>query len=191
MHADGFIDRISSSQHTAVFLDWALPRSPPTLSLQHPGNKQKQQSPASSPKMLHPSSDINNLVLYAAVAGGRMRSPGADSCLPLHFIFQGGNKQPGRHLSITHTHTQASPPLKLHAFAKTEKAAAHRGKGGGSYIGLARGLPVPAVGPGPASGVVLQFLSCGRQVHKGSCGSRLCVRRQPAPSLSILCGGRA
>lgn len=61
------------------------------------------------------------------------------------------------------------------------------------YIGLAGRLLVPAVGPGPGFGAMLQLLAGGRQVHKGSGGGgdRLRGGERAARRLSILCGGRA
>lgn len=62
------------------------------------------------------------------------------------------------------------------------------------YIWLAGRLLVPAVGPGPGFGAMLQLLAGGRQVHKGSGGGgggRLRGGERAARRLSILCGGRA
>ena len=58
--------------------------------------------------------------------------------------------------------------------------------GGDAYGGLAGRLLVPAVGPGPGFGAVLQPLPGGRQVHEGLGGRRAGMRA--GGGLSILCG---
>lgn len=93
----------------------------------------------------------------------------------------------------TNTDRNNSPKRKKKKMEKTQRIhptspASHAPP----YIRLAGRLLVPAVGPGPAFGAMLQLLAGGRQVHKESGGGgRLRGGERAARRLSILCGGRA